>query len=407
MDSYANEKINSYESILGDLDKKILNYKETLNYYPNKDNSQILKLNKIKDNIFDENKSFYVLISKYQLDNSNLKYENFYLKRENKYLEEELLKMNEKYLHLKNNFDKFNLKLNKIEKIKKDNLIKLNEKFNNALNEIREEKKKDIQKEDNNILFSIEKIINNKINQIKNLGVEIDLKNKFDITILETILNKLIEQNEKLNQKIDEQNKIINQINSNKTIKTLQNEKQKLKNKKELNININKLKEETFYPTLTLTKEKTLTSDRFSHKNIMKKINNEIIKNTLNLKPNNPKYQNNINQRSPIHIKNKINNDIENNLSPYSNFSSNNLLLTNNNPSTSREEIKISKDVIFNNNQSITNPLYGLKSKIEILENMLKDANVSTSQNDINLDSNSYYYTNSNPKRNFSPESEF
>ena len=38
---------------------------------------------------------------------------------------------------------------------------------------------------------------------------------------------------------------------------------------------------------------------------------------------------------------------------------------------------------------------------------MLKDANVSTSQNDINLDSNSYYYTNSNPLRNFSPESNF
>ena len=405
MDSYANEKINSYESILGDLDKKILNYKETLNYYPNKDNSKILKFDKLKDNILDENKSFYDLISKYQLDNSNLKYENFYLKRENKYLEDELQNMNEKYLSLKDNYDKFNLKLNEIEKIKKDNLLNLNEKFNNALNEIREEKKKDIQKDDNNMLFSIEKIINNKINQIKNLGVEIDLKNKFDITILETILNKLIEQNEKLNQKIDEQNKIINQINSNKTIKTLQNEKQILKYKKE--ININKLKEQTFHPSLTLTKENTLTSDRFSHKNIMKKINNEIIQNSLNLKPNNSKYQNNINPKTPIHIKNKIINNYENNLTSYSNFSSNNILITNNNPSTSREELKISKDLILNNNQTITNPLFGLKSKIEILENMLKDANVSTSQNDINLDSNSYYYTNSNPRRNFSPESEF
>jgi hypothetical protein len=407
MDSKVNEKKNSYDSILGDLDKKIVNYKETLNYYPNKDNSKILKFDKLKDNILDENKSFYDLISKYQLDNSNLKYENFYLKRQNKYLEEELQNMNEKYLSLKNQFDKFNEKLNEIEKIKKDNLINLNEKFNKALNEIREEKNMNIQKDEKNILFSIEKIINNKINQIQNLGFEIDLKKKFNITTLEIILNKLIEQNQKLNQKIEEQNKIINKFNSNKTIKTLQNEKQKPKYKKELNININKLKEETFYPTLSLTKENTLTSDRFSHKNIMKKINNEIIKNTLNLKPNNPKYQNNINQRSPNHIKNKINNNIENNLSPYSNFSSNNLLTTNNNPSTSREEIKISKEVIFNNNQSITNPLYGLKSKIEILENMLKDANVSTSQNDINLDSNSYYYTNSNPLRNFSPESDF
>ena len=405
MDSYFNEKINSYESILGDLDNKIINYKETLNYYPNKDNSKKLGFDKIKDNILEEDKSFYDLISKYQLDNSNLKYENFYLKRENKYLEEELLKMNEKYLHLKNNFDKFNLKLNKIEKIKKDNLLNLNEKFNNALNEIREEKKLNIQKDENNILLSIEKIINDKITQIKNLGIEIDLNKKFDITILEIILNKLIEENQKLNKKIEEQNKIINKKNSNKTIKTLQNEKQILKYKKE--ININKLKEQTFHPSLTLTKENTLTSDRFSHKNIMKKINNEIIQNSLNLKPNNSKYQNNINPKTPIHIKNKIINNYENNLTSYSNFSSNNILITNNNPSTSREELKISKDLILNNNQTITNPLFGLKSKIEILENMLKDANVSTSQNDINLDSNSYYYTNSNPSRNFSPESNF
>ena len=405
MDSYFNEKINSYESILGDLDNKIINYKETLNYYPNKDNSKKLGFDKIKDNILEEDKSFYDLISKYQLDNSNLKYENFYLKRENKYLEEELLKMNEKYLHLKNNFDKFNLKLNKIEKIKKDNLLNLNEKFNNALNEIREEKKLNIQKDENNILLSIEKIINDKITQIKNLGIEIDLNKKFDITILEIILNKLIEENQKLNKKIEEQNKIINKKNSNKTIKTLQNEKQILKYKKE--ININKLKEQTFHPSLTLTKENTLTSDRFSHKNIMKKINNEIIQNSLNLKPNNSKYQNNINPKTPIHIKNKIINNYENNLTSYSNFSSNNILITNNNPSTSREELKISKDLILNNNQTITNPLFGLKSKIEILENMLKDANVSTSQNDINLDSNSYYYTNSNPLRNFIPESNF
>ena len=405
MDSYFNEKINSYESILGDLDNKIINYKETLNYYPNKDNSKKLGFDKIKDNILEEDKSFYDLISKYQLDNSNLKYENFYLKRENKYLEEELLKMNEKYLHLKNNFDKFNLKLNKIEKIKKDNLLNLNEKFNNALNEIREEKKMNIQKDENNILLSIEKIINDKITQIKNLGIEIDLNKKFDITILEIILNKLIEENQKLNKKIEEQNKIINKKNSNKTIKTLQNEKQILKYKKE--ININKLKEQTFHPSLTLTKENTLTSDRFSHKNIMKKINNEIIQNSLNLKPNNSKNQNNINPKTPIHIKNKIINNYENNLTSYSNFSSNNILITNNNPSTSREELKISKDLILNNNQTITNPLFGLKSKIEILENMLKDANVSTSQNDINLDSNSYYYTNSNPLRNFSPESNF
>ena len=387
------------------MDNKIINYKETLNYYPNKDNSKKLGFDKIKDNILEEDKSFYDLISKYQLDNSNLKYENFYLKRENKYLEEELLKMNEKYLHLKNNFDKFNLKLNKIEKIKKDNLLNLNEKFNNALNEIREEKKLNIQKDENNILLSIEKIINDKITQIKNLGIEIDLNKKFDITILEIILNKLIEENQKLNKKIEEQNKIINKKNSNKTIKTLQNEKQILKYKKE--ININKLKEQTFHPSLTLTKENTLTSDRFSHKNIMKKINNEIIQNSLNLKPNNSKYQNNINPKTPIHIKNKIINNYENNLTSYSNFSSNNILITNNNPSTSREELKISKDLILNNNQTITNPLFGLKSKIEILENMLKDANVSTSQNDINLDSNSYYYTNSNPLRNFSPESDF
>ncbi len=38
---------------------------------------------------------------------------------------------------------------------------------------------------------------------------------------------------------------------------------------------------------------------------------------------------------------------------------------------------------------------------------MLKDVNVSSSQNDINLDSLSYCYSNNNPKINYNQENNF
>ena len=143
MDSLRNEKINSYENILGDLDEKILNYKQTLNYYPNKDNTKIIKFDKLNQKkINEEDKSFFDLISKYQLDNSNLQYENFYLKKQNKFLEDELQKTNEKYTKLKNKFEELNKKLIEFEKIKEENLKNINEKYINILNEIQVEKKK-------------------------------------------------------------------------------------------------------------------------------------------------------------------------------------------------------------------------------------------------------------------------
>ena len=53
-------------------------------------------------------------------------------------------------------------------------------------------------------------------------------------------------------------------------------------------------------------------------------------------------------------------------------------------------------------NETGNNPLFGLKSKIEILENLLKDVNVSSSQNDLNSETISY--NTSNLTRNINSE---
>ena len=407
MDSLRNEKINSYEIILGDLDQKILNYKQTLNYYPNKDNTKIIKFDKLNQNINEEDKSFFDLISKYQLDNSNLQYENFYLKKQNKFLEDELQKTNEKYTKLKNKFEELNKKLIEFEKIKEENLKNINEKYINILNEIQVEKK-NIKKD--NSLLSIEKLINNNKITFQNLGIKLDSNKIINIETLELILAKFIEENKNLNKKIEEQTTIINSLNTLNTNRTIENQI-KISEKN----NINKLLKETLNPTLSLTKENTLSSDRLlTQKIFSKKLENENFNNqtsttttknitnkNINLTKQNITNQN-INQLTPIQIKN---NEI-NNLSPYSKFSNINL---NKIPISTREEIKLTKNLILNNNnnQIINNPLFGLKSKIEILENMLKDANVSSSQNDIILDSLSYCYSNNNPKINYNQENNF
>ena len=406
MDSLRNEKINSYEIILGDLDQKILNYKQTLNYYPNKDNTKIIKFDKLNQKkINEEDKSFFDLISKYQLDNSNLQYENFFLKKQNKFLEDELQKTNEKYTKLKNKFEELNKKLIEFEKIKEENLKNINEKYINILNEIQVEKK-NIKKD--NSLLSIEKLINNNNITFQNLGIKLDSNKILNIETLELILTKFIEENKKLNKKIEEQTTIINSLNTLNSNRTIENQI-KISEKN----NINKLLKETLNPTLSLTKENTLSSDRLlTQKIFSKKLENENFNNqtstttTKNITNKNITKQNitnqNINQLTPIQIKN---NEI-NNLSPYSNSSNINL---NKIPISTREEIKFTKNLILNNNnnQIINNPLFGLKSKIEILENMLKDVNVSSSQNDINLDSLSYCYSNSNPKINYNQENNF
>ena len=406
MDSLRNEKINSYEIILGDLDQKILNYKQTLNYYPNKDNTKIIKFDKLNQKkINEEDKSFFDLISKYQLDNSNLQYENFFLKKQNKFLEDELQKTNEKYTKLKNKFEELNKKLIEFEKIKEENLKNINEKYINILNEIQVEKK-NIKKD--NSLLSIEKLINNNNITFQNLGIKLDSNKILNIETLELILTKFIEENKKLNKKIEEQTTIINSLNTLNSNRTIENQI-KISEKN----NINKLFKETLNPTLSLTKENTLSSDRLlTQKIFSKKLENENFNNqtstttTKNITNKNITKQNitnqNINQLTPIQIKN---NEI-NNLSPYSNSSNINL---NKIPISTREEIKFTKNLILNNNnnQIINNPLFGLKSKIEILENMLKDVNVSSSQNDINLDSLSYCYSNSNPKINYNQENNF
>ena len=84
-----------FENILGDLDKNIIKYKSQI---PILDNTKTIKIEKSDKLDIEGEKTFYDLLSKYQLDNSNLQYENFYLKKQNKFLEEEIKNINLKYL---------------------------------------------------------------------------------------------------------------------------------------------------------------------------------------------------------------------------------------------------------------------------------------------------------------------
>lgn len=89
---------NKFKNIIDDLDKNIVKYKSKISEV---DSEIIFNDNNPKDFKNNKEKSYYDLISKYQLDNSNLQYENFFLKKQNKFLEDELQKTNEKYTKLK------------------------------------------------------------------------------------------------------------------------------------------------------------------------------------------------------------------------------------------------------------------------------------------------------------------
>ena len=342
MYSNLNEKLDSYENILGDLDKKIFNYQQTINQFPNKDNTKIIKIDKLNENIKTEDKSFFELISKYQLDNSNLQYENFCLKTQNKLLEDEIKTLNQKNEKIKTKLEEFNNKLENVELNKEKNLKDLNNKYSNYFNEIQGEDNKDILS-----LRKIQKSMNNFVQNNKelfqNFGIDLNLNlnsnnNIIDFKILEYLINKLIDENKTLNNKIKKLNSLIKDFNSKSNINNINNQ-----------INYNKY-----------------------NNNINKNNNNFILNNKNKL----------------LNIDNVIGNKIEKNIT----FNLNKI--SNENNIKKNPKNILAKNLINQINENGDNPLFGLKSKIEMLENLLKDVNVYSSQNDLISETVSYNTSN-------------
>ena len=391
-----------FENILGDLDKNIIKYKSQI---PILDNTKTIKIEKSDKLDIEGEKTFYDLLSKYQLDNSNLQYENFYLKKQNKFLEDEIKKINEKYLELKKEIETYNVKLNNFDKLKEDNLKDLNDKYKKSINEY--EKENTILKKDKNNFIENQSLIiqflEDKKEILLNLGIKIepDLNNKIDIKIFENIFNKIINENQKLNTKINGLKKIIKDFNSH-----LENEQ----DEKTIKIN-NPLKIENDKKIITIPEKKDQTSEQTKENSMITERYSTI---------NKKQYQ------SPTLIDDiQLNNQQFNSFSPLSsNIFSHNLRINNQNNqnhflrnssyperklfndyNSFRKNIKfenkkmnyIKKERLKKNIINLKSPLYGLKNKIELLENMLKDANYSHNDNFIESPSNSH-------SRNYYPE---
>ena len=202
---------NKFKNIIDDLDKNIIKYKSKISEV---DSEIIFNDNNQKDFKNNKEKSNYDLISKYQLDNSNLQYENYYLKKQNQFLEEEIKNIKEKYLEMKSDLEEFNSKLDNFDKIKENNLKELNEKYKNSLKALENEKSllsknKNIDDKQNNLM----KLLNSNKEIISNLGIDINLESKDKEIIFENLFNKLIEENKKLNKKIERLKSVIKQFN--------------------------------------------------------------------------------------------------------------------------------------------------------------------------------------------------
>ena len=385
-----------FENILGDLDKNILIYKSQI---PILDNTKTIKIEKTDKLDIEGEKTFYDLLSKYQLDNSNLQYENFYLKKQNKFLEEEIKKINEKNLELKKEIETFNLKLDKFDKLKDDNLKDLNDKYKNSINEY--EKENSILKKDKNTFLEkqtlLTQFLNDKKDILLNLGIKIEpeLKNKIDIKIFENIFNKIINENQKLNIKIERLKKIIKEFNSH-----LENEQDENTSKINEPLKTENEKITITFPekkdqTAEQTKENSLITDRYSTINKVQYQSQTII-DDIQLK--NHQQFNSFSQLTSNIINNNSRINNQNKYLRNSSYPERKLF---NDYNSFRKNVKLNlnkKDRLKKNIFNLkSNPLYGLKTKIELLENMLKDTNYSQNENYIESKSNSH-------SRNYYPE---
>ena len=395
---------SKFENILGDLDKNILKYKSQI---PILDNTKTIKIEKSDKLDFEGEKTFYDLLSKYQLDNSNLQYENFYLKKQNKFLEEEIKKINEKYLELKKEIETFNLKLDNFDKLKEDIVKELNDKYTKSINEY--EKENNILKKDNNNFIEnqslISKFLDDKKDILLNLGIKIEpeLKNKIDIKIIENIFKKIINENQKLNTKINGLKQIIKDFNSHLDIE---------QDEKTIKIN-NPLKIENEKKTITIPEKKDQTNEQTKENSIITErystINKIYYQSPTIIDDNKLNHHqfNSFNQLTPNIISNTLRiNTTQNNQNNFLRNSSYPERKLFNDYNSFRKNLKlenkkmnfIKKDRLKKNIINLkSNPLYGLKNKIELLENMLKDTYSSQNDNFIESQSNSH-------SRNYYPE---
>ena len=376
-----NSNEDNFENILEDLDKNISKLKLQL---PLLDYTK--RINDDKSNISnDKETSLYDLISKYQLDNSNLQYENFYLKKQNKFLENENKKVNEQIEIIKNDLENFNNKIDKFEKIKEQNFKDLNDNYKNIC--INKKKDKGILKKDKQIMKEINTFLDSKKDILLKLGIKINLKNEeIDIQLIGIIINKLISENQLLYKKINELKSIIKQLSCHIELEKEQPKLIYFNNNNDNKNDFHKLKfQEKNKFTTEQTKENSNSIDRINNNKISKIFYQPLSpQNNIKLKDNfqyksftqfSSKILNNNSQNSQDNILiNKLNQE-KKSISSYNMFKKN---------ECSPKKISLVKGGNKVKNKFIINkrnPLFGLKNKIELLESMLKEANLSQNDN--------------------------
>ncbi len=375
-----NSKEDNFENLLEDLDKNISKIKLQ---FPLMDYTK--RINEENSNNDNEKEiTLYDLISKYQLDNSNLQYENFYLKKENKFLENEFKKVNEQIKNIKNDLEKFNLKIDKFEQIKEQNIQYLNEK--NTLTNT--EKNKGILKKDKKEIKDFNTFINSKKDILLQLGININLKkDEIDIQLMQIIINKVISENQLLNKKINDLKSIIKQLSCHIELEKEQPKIIYYNNNNDNKNNFDKIKFQEKKNFTEQTKENSNSIDRIKNNKTISKIFYQPLspQNNLKLKDDfqfksftqfSSKFLNNNSQNSQDNILISKLNEEKKSISSY------NMFKKNNSPLKKISLVKgggnkLKNKFILNKR----NPLYGLKNKIELLESMLKEANLSQNDN--------------------------
>ncbi len=379
-----NSNEDNFENLLEDLDKNISALKLQL---PSMDYTKRINED-MSNNSNDKEISLYDLISKYQLDNSNLQYENFYLKKQNKFLENEIKKLNEQFEIIKNDLEKFNVKIDKFEQIKEQNIQDLNEKYTL----INTEKNKGILKKDKKDIKDIKEFhtfINSKKDILLQLGIKINVKkDEIDIQLIQIIINKIISENQVLNKKINELKSIIKQLSCHIEIEKEQPKIIYYNNNNDNENNLHKIKfqEKKNFPS-EQTKENSNSIDRIKNNKIISKIFYQPLSPQNNIKFKNDTQFKSFTQFSSNILNNNSQNSQDNILISKLNqdkksISSYNMFKKNNSPLKKISLVKGGGNKLKNKfNVNKRNPLYGLKNKIDLLESMLKEANLSQNDN--------------------------
>ena len=425
--------LESYREILSQVDETISKFKNN----NEKDSKSFTnKSSKIQTN--NENrKNIENIISELQIENSNLKYENDYLKRQNLLFEESLNKLKKQFETLKIESNSFEEKLNNLNILKEKNVAEQDERYNNYINEIEEQF--EILKRDNCLLVERQKGIDDFLHSKKDLftklGISIndDENQIIDISLFEELINHLIGINQKLLKDLDlykTQNKDLLErlekaINSNKEL----NEKiENNKNEKSFNIarnysgllhehNIEQhnymIPNNSNINIINNQEEQSsfIKEDNINNYSLNQKSQSPQLRNKSKNYFNSPNYQDRSKSINFIQFDDynrnyntnsyKSNNQLQNN-----NKVNGNTFITNNNSYFNQRPNKsfsidndIKKNYSFSNqkykrrNFGIKNdPLEGLRNRIQRLDEMLKNSNVSTHGSNTNI----IFYDNNN-----------